>query len=801
VVTDPNDAVNGLNEIILIAADGGVWRTSANQAARAVRLPAGVTLTPDTFAQFIQANAAIVLLRGLDTAPLVCYDLDSGFETIAQENEWPVTLDVQTNRIGLVSHNLNIGDPIQLNPVVPNGAALPPGLLAGKTYYVLTTPNADEFTVDAVFNSAATPAMGLTLATVTVLDGAVPIPNAAFGIFTQNRLFLINGKDTVLASDIGDFTRYQPATSVFRANTGDSFTLGALYLYNESTLILFEDGVGRQGTGGTGDLSGAAGPLNVTQAYGIAAPRGIADAGTEVYWLNSELRIVNLQLTALNQTQATDAALSDYLVQTFGRINAAAKDRARLAVHGGLLYCALPLDEAAIVSPINLVPAGQTYTPSTTYTLTGLTAGKTYRWRQGANGGTLLNGTELLRGECDFTAQGTSVQLAAYYGSTSQNYAVTDLIYTVTAQMVNTAVAVYDFKNAAWCGTDENAGITCVVDWLKLHLGGRQRLCFIGADGYLHLYGDQYDYPFEDEVMLPVTTVYLDFIADPIWIVTPNISFIDTLRVNGGTTVQTDLTINQYNTATHWGISVEFFAPGNLWQDDFGSAGFNPATSAPWTAPNTLPTQIPSGVRFTSTNGSLPAIVQTVTGQLFNYYQDPHSGLEIQPVSIPSYLLTRGYPCARLLSQAGYQSMSYTGDATSTRFTNAALGMQTWAATYTINSRTQGAGDVTNYVTNQTRNPVKYTALETPDWVPTNVNEDFNAPGREDYAFQETGAGLYLDQGVNFDQLQEYVDRVPMSEAGLWMQVEVFNTTGHMEMTGVNLEAQSGVVNSGMQVR
>jgi len=821
VFSDPNDdllTLGVINEWILIAADGGVWKTRANQAARPVPLPLGVTLTRDTFAQFIQANGAIILLRGLNTPPLACYDLNAGFVTIAQENVWPVTLDAATNLVTLAANNLVLGDPVQfaaatapLNPNPDYTYALPAAITAGQTYYTVSTPNADTFGISATpggtpltWNTSGTD-QTVYAATVTVLDGALPIPNAAFGLFAQNRLFLINGKDTLLASDIGDFTRYQPATSVFRVNQGDSFTLQALYLFNESTLILFEDGVVRQAQGVTGDLSGATGPLNVTQSYGIAAPRGIADAGTDVYWLSSDLRIVNLQLTQLNQTQATDQALSDFLIQTFGRINAAYKDRARLAVFGGLLYCALPLDDAELVSTVNRLPAGQTYELNTPYTLTGLTPGQRYQWRQGANGGTLLNGTELLRGECDFTAQGTSVDLEPWFGLPEQTYPVTDQIYAVTAAGVNTAVAVYDFTKQAWCGTDEAPGILCPVDWLKLHIGGRQRLCYIGADGWLHLYGDQYDYQFEDEAMLPVPVPYVDLFADPLYNNDPSAQ-IDLIQVNNGTYI---LTANQPDNlhdagppdAGTWGISSAYLANGNLWQDSGGQGGFNPTSTFPWTAPDTTPEQIGGGVRFIATNGALPNIHIQTLNAIFTYYQDPHSGNAIQPVPIASWLRTRGYPCSRLMTEASYQSLSYQGRPESTRFTTAALALQTWAPNYTIKTYTQGAGDWTTYAENQTRNRLKYFTHGTPDWDPSNVNNDYGAPNREDYSHQFTGAGLLLGDGVNFDQLQEGAHRVPVSETGLWMQIDLANNSGHLEVTAVAMEAQGGLQLSGPQVK
>ena len=911
-----------INEWILIAADGGVWKTRPNQTATPVPLPAGVTLTAGTFTQFIQANAAIVMLRGFNTPPLVCYDLNLGFEAITQENEWLATLNSSTNLLYLPSNNLMIGDPVQLYAVpmairaqlaageivvgdsvattddttltgtvvtlnsltstgliatatAPNhrllrgqvvriaGATptaynvtstvlsvtpdsftfalatapggngtgtmtatellLPAALVAGQTYYVVATPNANTVALSATpggdalaWNTSPTDATSYTVV-ATVLDGAGPIPNASFGIFAQNRLFLINGKDLILASDIGDFTRYQPAIYAFRINQGDSFTLLGLYLYNESTLVLFEDGLVRQVQNVTGDLSGAIGPLNVTQSYGIAAPRGIADSGTDVYWLSSDLRIVNLQMTQLNQTQATDEALSDFLVQTFGRINAAYKANARLAVFGGFLYCALPLDDADLVSPVNLVSGLSWPGPSTPPMSApiAVTPGKTYQWICGANDAILWDATANVyyQGDCIFTAAGGYVGILCNPALKFPGgpYPVTAQLYEVLAEGVNTAVAVYDFTNNAWCGTDEATGITCVVDWLKLTIGGRQRLCFIGADGYLHLYGDQYDYQFEDEQMLPVATPYVDFFTDA-WNYQPDYGTFgdgDTLQVAGGTLI-TEKLETAVNTASTWGTALP--GPGvNLWVDAGGNGGFDAAAINPWSAPGQTISQIPNGVCFTPANGTLPAIAingTVMTGNvvhgvplLFTYYADRHSGQQIQSVPISSRVITRGYPCSKLFTQASFQSLSYMSEGLATRFTKAALQLQSWAPKYTINTITQGAGDVENYVTNVTRSRTQNTVHGGATWDPTNVNDDFGDPGWEDYAWADNGGGIYLNDGLDFDQLQEFADRVPVAEAGLWMQIELLNGAGHLELAAVALEAQVGTVDSGPQIK
>lgn len=770
VFSDPNQS----GQWILVAADGGVWKTRPNAVAQTVPLPEGVTLTAGTFKKFIQANSAIVLLRGFDDEPLQCTDLNEGFKTIPIRNTWPVTFDHATNRIGLEAHNLLIGDPVRFT-----GASVPPQITVDKTYYVLDTPNADSFTITEppigtaiTFNTSDTDTT-VDTGTVEVLDGASNIPPSDNGVFHLNRLFLINGKDTLVVSDIGDFTRYLPIQSVFRINEGDSHTLLALAQFNKDTMLFFKSGSVLKALGISGDLSEAAGPFNVTPAYGIAGPDAVVAHGTNIFWLTSEFRVSSLRLTEFNEDQGTNTALSDPLLQTFGRINAGYASAARLAVFDGFLHVALPLDDANLVSDTEIVPEGLTYAGfPVPVAITGLTVGQTYQYRQGANGGSLVNGTETLEGDADFVAQDTTVDLIQDDNNAAQDLPVTESIKQVLATGINTAVAVYDFLNQAWCGSDEAAGVTLVKDWLKFQYGGRERLGFIGADGWLHLYGEG----FEDEKLLPVEAPYVDVLADRITELADGVS---TIRVNNGDTVVAVL--QEVNDTDIWGINF------GVERENLGD-GF---AGLLWAAPFTTPEQIDYGIRFVATNGVLPEIkidgVVVANGVAGWAFVDSHSGSEITPVPIVSWVRPRAYLCQM--------------DATK-RYTCLALQLATWSPDYTIKTLVQGTGTETAQAEDQTRDRLKYfDQFDKDDWIPTNENEDFAEPGREDYSWQATNEGILLgSEGVDFDTHQEYVHRIPISERGLWLQPDITCNEGRLELVAVAMEAQQGDVLGGIAV-
>lgn len=689
IFQDPNQG----GEWILIAAEGKVWKTRPNSPASQVPLPAGVTLTKDTFRKFIQCNGSIVLLRGLNADPLRCDTLGLGFQPIVQQNIWDVTFNHATSRVELVQHNLVIGDPVRFQ-----GGTLPAAITADQTYWVADTPNADEFTVATTpggtavaFNDSPTDT-AISVGTVTVLDGAQPIPPSEDGFFFSKRLYLIVGKDLIAQSDIGDFTRYQPIPSTFRINEGDSGTLRAIYPFNEDTLLCFKSNIVAKAVG-LADLATAVGPLNVTQAYGVAGPRAIADHGADVYWLTSELRVSSLRLTELNKEQGTDAALSDALIQTFGRINRLYADQARMVTHRGFLFVALPLDDAEVLDD---------------------------------NGNVLFSG-------------------------------------------VNTGMAVYDFQakawnyetqlTGAWCGVDEADGLLNVIDFLKVHIDGQVRLCFLGADGFLHLL----DEGFEDEQVSTITP-YVDVLAD----VLASLGAGDTLQVNGGTIV---------TAGGNWNISTD---PRTTLWTGYSTGG--------WTAPNTTATQIDYGVRFTATNGTLP-IVKVNGVAIGDGYRD-WAFVDFLPtptvvaVPIADRVLTRAYLCDGPRAK---------------RYTSAAVHLSGWAPNYTITTAGQGIGTENEYSKDEAPNRLKYrTPHDAKDFVPSNVNDDFGTAGREDYSVLLPDTGMSLGTGVALGLHQEFGHRVAINERGLWLQLDITNNQGRLELITTNLESQEGELVSGV---
>lgn len=692
VFRDPNQPA----EWILIAADGGVWKTQPNNIATAVTLPGGVTLTASTFKRFVQCMGVLILLRGEDESPLVMTDIDLGFQVITQTEE------------------------------------------------------GEE-------------------------SGTEPIPNSSFAFYYANRLFVVQGRDFVAQSDVGDYTRYAPVQNTFTINEGEDDALVAIYPFGKTSLVMFKERRVWLVDNVYGDLSAATGPHKLTSKYGCTAVRSVVDAGSDLYW-QSQNGIVSARLTELNQQQGTTLTLTDDLPLTMARLHPVHRGNSACENWDGKLYYAFCADDGY---QLGANVASGSYNGGGTASIS-VTSGQKYLYTEGANETSLTNGATTHAGSVIFTASGSSVTLNGSAGE-----AITASIQAIQYEGVPNVVAVFDLVNQAWCGVDESEALL-VVDWLKFTYQGRERLGFMSADGWLKLYEEG----FEDEIFEAPEDPYVD------------ISFYDsdvpgvggTLQVNGGTIVVARAdSLNQQGAAERWGGSVSAELGGqNLWQDSAGVGGYSASATDPWSAPNTTVTQIAGGVRFTATNGVLPEIkldgvVQTTGNQGWAWLES-HSAAEIVRTPIRTEGLSRGFPCA---------------DMDKKRYATLLLLFSTWAPTYDVSTALNGVANETEYVTDQTRSRTQYENQETPDWDESNVNDDHGTRGRQDYSvvLEDSGEGLgtQLDSaGVNCDLHQDTVHRVPIDERGHWCQARVVNTTGRLEWRAARMEALEGDHPSGV---
>jgi hypothetical protein len=107
-------------------------------------------------------------------------------------------------------------------------------------------------------------------------------------------------------------------------------------------------------------------------------------------------------------------------------------------------------DEAGVCAGASVLARGaQTYNGSGAYTLSGLTAGRSYYWLKGANDTSLVNGTETLSTSGLFIAQGTSATLNGT-NSASVTAAVISLSWSIAIEWIDFDVVTRGYR----CGSE-----------------------------------------------------------------------------------------------------------------------------------------------------------------------------------------------------------------------------------------------------------------------------------------------------------------------------------------------------------
>jgi hypothetical protein len=73
-----------------------------------------------------------------------------------------------------------------------------------------------------------------------------------------------------------------------------------------------------------------------------------------------------------------------------------------------------------------------------------------------------------------------------------------------------------------------------------------------------------------------------------------------------------------------------------------------------------------------------------------------------------------------------------------------------------------------------------------PDWVATNVNDDHDTAGREDYSVEVEG--LVPGSGVETDKHQRRLEQFRLRASGTSLQVVVSNAQGRAVQYGIRIE-------------
>lgn len=173
-------------------------------------------------------------------------------------------------------------------------------------------------------------------------DGTSPIPKSDLGEVHSSRLWVKTSRDTLAASDLLDYTRFDLVNNVFRFNTGEDDAIVAVTSFRRTNLVVFKDQSIHLLAGATGDLSSLAAEV-VNTEVGCVARRSVAAVGGDLFFLGAG-GVYRVSEVVENSMQAQEVPVSDGIQRIIDRINWRFASGAAAGVFGRYYRLAVPID-------------------------------------------------------------------------------------------------------------------------------------------------------------------------------------------------------------------------------------------------------------------------------------------------------------------------------------------------------------------------------------------------------------------------------------------------------------------------
>ena len=178
-----------------------------------------------------------------------------------------------------------------------------------------------------------------------VIPGFTDIPNSNQATYYQNRLWVVDGKDNIAASDVLDFTAYDAIANNFNLNTGSSDYVVATYPFGENSLVVFKHRsilILQNVQGSLDDVT----VTEVTRQVGCIGINAITTVGPDIAYM-SDRNINLITLTATNNAvQHKTLPLSRNISAILRRVNWQYANLVSMAYFDNKLFVAVPLDNA-----------------------------------------------------------------------------------------------------------------------------------------------------------------------------------------------------------------------------------------------------------------------------------------------------------------------------------------------------------------------------------------------------------------------------------------------------------------------
>jgi hypothetical protein len=181
-------------------------------------------------------------------------------------------------------------------------------------------------------------------------DSTDLIPNSSVALYISDRLAVIDGRDNIAASDLGDYTHYAPVYTSFKINEGSDDMLTTLWPYTDNIVIAFKNQSSYFAPGVTGDLSELR-LLDLSRDKGCVGQYPVVSVGDEVWFLADDgiYRVVPFQQDRL---KVDPTPVSDPIQPLIDRINWNYASGACAAVWGRKVFFAVPMDDSTFNNAI-----------------------------------------------------------------------------------------------------------------------------------------------------------------------------------------------------------------------------------------------------------------------------------------------------------------------------------------------------------------------------------------------------------------------------------------------------------------
>ena len=184
------------------------------------------------------------------------------------------------------------------------------------------------------------------------------IPNSNQATFYQNRLWVIDGKDEVAASDVLEFTDYDPLANELHINTGGSDYLVATFPFGQNSLIAFKNKsimLIQNVQGALSDpITGVpiATVTEITRQVGLVGINGVTSIGPDLAYVSNQ-NINLLTLTSTNNSlQHKTLPLSTRIRTIMSRVNWKVGYKISIGYWSNKLYVALPVDNSLVCNAV-----------------------------------------------------------------------------------------------------------------------------------------------------------------------------------------------------------------------------------------------------------------------------------------------------------------------------------------------------------------------------------------------------------------------------------------------------------------